>query len=121
MATTTNGWTYPVGTDRVTDGDNAIKSVADTIEARIGHGATSYGVATVSGFSGPDVAQSQAVTFPAGRFTGAPSVMLTINASNPFACHPPTHQGITASGFTIWAARHSGAANVSVAWLAVQR
>lgn len=37
MALTPNkGWPYPVGTDRVVDGDDAIKAVADQLDARLG-------------------------------------------------------------------------------------
>lgn len=37
MATTPNkGWPYPVGTDFVVDGDNAIRAVADMLDARMG-------------------------------------------------------------------------------------
>jgi hypothetical protein len=35
-ATPVKGWPYPVGTDKVVDGDNAIKAVADMLDARMG-------------------------------------------------------------------------------------
>lgn len=34
--TANKGWPYPVGTDPVVDGDNAIKAVADALDARVG-------------------------------------------------------------------------------------
>lgn len=37
MAATAGGWPYPVGTDKVVDGDNAIKAVADVAELRLGN------------------------------------------------------------------------------------
>lgn len=36
MANTARGWPYPVGTDLVVDGDNAIKALADKIDAQLG-------------------------------------------------------------------------------------
>jgi hypothetical protein len=36
MATTAGGWPYPLGSEPVRDGDNAIKAVADTAEKRLG-------------------------------------------------------------------------------------
>lgn len=37
MALTANkGWPYPVGTDRVVDGDDAMKAIADQLDARVG-------------------------------------------------------------------------------------
>ena len=36
MASTPSGLPYPVGTDKVVDGDNAIKALAEAIEARGG-------------------------------------------------------------------------------------
>lgn len=37
MATTADGLPYPVGTDRLVDGDDAIKALADALQLR-GHG-----------------------------------------------------------------------------------
>ena len=37
MATTSNkGWPYPLGTDLVVEGDNAIRAIADQLDARMG-------------------------------------------------------------------------------------
>jgi hypothetical protein len=36
MATTANGLPYPVGTDKVVNGDDAIKALADALQARGG-------------------------------------------------------------------------------------
>src|SRR5262245_8593149 len=36
MATTTKGFPYPVGTDRVMDGDDAIKALAEAVDSKIG-------------------------------------------------------------------------------------
>jgi hypothetical protein len=53
MATNASGWPYPVGTDAVRDGDNAIKAIADALMANIVLGYTStaadaLGAVTVS-------------------------------------------------------------------------
>lgn len=47
MATTPSGWPYPQGTDFVVDGDNAIRALADMLEAR-----RSFATFTVPTFSG---------------------------------------------------------------------
>lgn len=36
MATTNRGWPYPVGTDAVVDGDNAIRAVAEKLDNNLG-------------------------------------------------------------------------------------
>lgn len=42
MATTPGGLPYPVGTDLVVDGDNAIRALAEAVEAKYGSGARTF-------------------------------------------------------------------------------
>jgi hypothetical protein len=43
MATTAGGLPYPVGTDKVRDGDNAIKALAEALDARSVTPGSTYG------------------------------------------------------------------------------
>lgn len=61
---------YPVGTDRVADGDNAMQAIAERLEARLPYGCLARVIRTTS--AGPYQAETQvmtlpSITFPAGR------------------------------------------------------
>lgn len=89
MAQTAKGFPYPVGTDRVMDGDNAIQALAEAVDTKLG-------VAASGTFPAGSLATgtaSIAVTFPAGRFTVAPAVMAN-------CVHPDSTVGILASSAT---------------------
>jgi hypothetical protein len=79
MATTAKGFPYPVGTDRVQDGDDAIKALAEAVGnyhgARIW--ATRVSITISNAASG-----NAAVTFPAGHFTAAPIVVASMSFSS---------------------------------------
>jgi hypothetical protein len=104
MATTPKGYPYPVGTDRVADGDNAIRALAEAVESLLGVAATGSGAITTTG-SNPSNG-SLAVTFPVGRFTAAgivPRVFLCqmsafVGGTGGYAAVYPS--GISTSGFT---------------------
>jgi hypothetical protein len=68
-STTTQGYPYPLGTDRVMDGDDAIKALAEKADANAG--ATASGRASASTTNTPS--GTVVVTFPAGRFVAAPT------------------------------------------------
>lgn len=73
-ANTPRGHPYPVGTDRVMDGDDAIHNLATSVDTKLGVSAT--GTVTHP-FS--NVTQSiVAVTFPAGRFVNPPVVLQSL-------------------------------------------
>lgn len=79
-ATTPKGYPYPLGTDRLTDGDDAIHSLATAVDTKLG--------AAASGAVNVPVAIGQAsasvvVTFPAGRFSVAPVVVAGSSGTNP--------------------------------------
>jgi hypothetical protein len=112
------GYPFPVGTDRVMDGDDAIKALATAVDTKLG--AAASGSATVPITAGATVA-SISVTFPAGRFTAAPAVLTTVNTgAQPDTFHSNA-AGITATGCTIYGIRVNGASPFPVAWLAIQQ
>ena len=109
MATTRAGYPYPVGTDRVMDGDDVIHAMADKVDTNLGFGLV--GGFIVSGVpTGLNVQTTVAVTFPAGRFTGAtPAVIATYGGGIQAAtCWPIVTSGISATGCNLNFAIASG-------------
>ena len=123
--TTRTGLPYPVGTDRVMDGDDAIKALAERLDGTTAAQA-SVPFAMAAGQSNVVISaatQGQvAVTFPAGRFTVIPAVQMSVNsaaASNMYALR--MNAAPTTAGFTAVAnIAASGSVTIPVAWLAVQ-
>jgi hypothetical protein len=71
-ANTPRGYPYPVGTDRVMDGDDAIHNLATAVDTRLGVSATG----TVTHPFNNATQSVVAVTFPAGRFVNPPVAVL---------------------------------------------
>lgn len=71
MATTTQGFPYPVPTDPIAGGADAIKNLAQKIDDVVG--VFACGVVTATG-TGTNTATAN-VTFPAGRFPTTPFVV----------------------------------------------
>lgn len=110
MATTTHGYPYPAGTDRVMDGDDVIHSLADKVDTNLAYGMFSGQVSlNIAALNTP---VSAAVTFPAGRFTVAPSVAVGLNTGAPNT-NMGSMSGATASGVTLWAVRTAGTVPVT--------
>lgn len=118
-ATTATGWPYPLGTDRVMDGDDAIKNLATMADARLGRGITA-GQASVP-ITAANTNATVAVTFPAGMFVNPPHVSLAIYHTNTSQFFPPTivTGTLTATGMTISGCRSSGTAAFPVEWIAL--
>lgn len=118
-ATTATGWPYPLGTDRVMDGDDAIKNLATMADTRLGRGIAAGSVSVPTPTVG--VNGTVAVTFPAGLFVNPPHASLTVYHTNTSQFYPPTvvTGTLTATGMTISACRSSGTANTPVEWVAV--
>ena len=118
-ATTPRGYPYPLGSDRVMDGDDSIHDLATAIDTRLGAMAAGAGVLPAPGAL--NVPTSLAITFPAGRFTVAPIVVATFQGTGPQLFTPISYAGTSASGCTLYAARTSGAlTTIPIAWLAIQ-
>lgn len=112
MGTTPGGLPYPEGTDRVMDGDDAIRALAEKL------GATAAGQATVVLNNAPS--GSVAVTFPAGRFTSPPVVNATAYGTTTYIAN---NGGATVNGVNIGCRYYGGTAttaNVVLSWQAVQ-
>lgn len=99
---TTHGYPYPVGTDRVMDGDDAIQALAEAVDTKLGVSAA--GTFTIA--SNGSAQWTTAVTFPTGRFSEAPAVSVSyLNGGNIFLAAVAS---VTATGFTAGAFRRDG-------------
>jgi hypothetical protein len=120
-ANTPKGYTYPIGTDRVMDGDDAIKTLAEQIDTYIGKWAAGQVQVPVSAGT---ALGSTAVTFPVGRFTVAPWVTGTYNGTN-ISWGIINISAITTSGCTVGVSHRDGtnsgtSTSFGVSWHAVQ-
>lgn len=117
-ANTAKGYPYPVGTDRVMDGDDAIKALAETVDTRLGVAAT--GIAATPATSSLNQAVSVLVTFPVGRFTAAPAVFVTAVGGGA-ALGPAQQANPSTTGVTLYCSRVSGGMGpITLGWLAIQ-
>jgi len=119
MANTAKGYPYPVGTDRVMDGDDAIHSLATAVETLLGVAASGSVVVTLTtgAFTG-----NTAVTFPVGRFLAAPMGFACCH-SGPTAYYGSAGQPTT-GGMTVYATHRAGTTvgsntNLTVSWMAI--
>lgn len=117
MATTTKGYPYPTGTDRVMEGDDAIAALATDVDTKLGTSAS--GTVTFTGVS-PGVAYNLAVTFPAGRFGAAPNCQATASGSSANQHRQPCISAVGATSMTVYAGRDAGTGNITLQWLAVR-
>jgi hypothetical protein len=112
---TPKGYPYPLGTDRLADGDDAIHSLATAIDTRLGVACS--GVTVVNVATG-GTAGIVAVTFPAGLFTVAPTCLATwagtALATTACAISGPATTGMNVSGV------RAGVGTLNVHWLAIQ-
>lgn len=116
-ANTPKGYPYPLGTDRVMDGDNAIHDLATAIDTKLGVAAAGVVSVTIGTIN---TSVSAAITFPVGLFTAPPVLTAGPNGNNPMtivACAGPNP---TTTGGTVFGARTASTGSVNVAWLAVQ-
>jgi L-aminopeptidase/D-esterase-like protein len=112
---TAKGYPYPIGTDRVMDGDNAIQALAEAIDTKAGVAAAGVGTVTVGGSGGSGTA---AITFPAGLFSAVPTVVANSQVGDP-SKYPGSCLNVTATGCLLAAVRPN-AGTVPVAWIAIQ-
>lgn len=116
MANTTHGYPYPLGTDRLTDGDDVIHSLATAVDTQLGVAASGLVTTPVPGAL--NTAVSVTVTFPVGRFNVAPNVLVSANINNPHTA-AVSATGVSATGVTVNGSRLSGALGaIPIWWLA---
>lgn len=123
MPNTQNGWPYPAST-ATPDPPRDIKALADRLDAVL-PAAMAAGLAAVpANATGPT--STVAVTFPVGRFTVPPIVVVSLVGSTGGTQRyvPRVHAGPTASGFTagVWASETTNNITnaTTVSWQAVQ-
>lgn len=115
MATTPKGYPYPLGTDRVMDGDNVVQALATAVDGWLGKAWTATTIVNVATGGGNG---SVAVTFPAGHFTATPNVITTSQSTAPQNAQGAASNA-SATGVTIYGTRAT-AGPVSINWYAVQ-
>lgn len=116
-ANTQRGFPYPLDTDAVGDMHAHIQALAQAVDDMVGAQATGKTNVTLVSSNGV----SQAVVFPAGRFSAAPVVTATADNSNLNIFAQVSN--VTAAGFDV-IARHRDAgatvsATVTIHWHAV--
>jgi hypothetical protein len=117
---------YPLNTDPVVNGDDTIKALAEKVEAQLSGGGVTVTnplrmTANSSSITNPasNSGQSVAVTWPVGRFTVAPLVVVTGISSGYSAA---SAGGVTVTGFTakMWNPTGSTPTGSVMVWIAVQ-
>lgn len=105
------GYPYPVGTDRVMDGDDSIKNLADAVGTKVGARVVSgqNSVLLNNAASG-----NTAVTFPVGAFTQIPRVVVAVATATTGAY--AIQSAVSTSGFTLTGVSRSGSAITSTVW-----
>lgn len=121
MATTANGLPYPVGTDLVRDGDNAIQSLAEALDRR-GMG---YRIEARTVYVGLNGSGGFAITF-ARAFTAPPQISMMCTSGD--ASHPIVltvisgQHGATNVGGLAWNAYGGGTAmtgSIYISYIAI--
>lgn len=116
-ANTTRGWPYPLGTDRVMDGDDAIRAIAEKLDAVLGYGLC--GGTVVLPITAANTPASVTVTFPVGRFATSPFVLVTSYVGGNASAITSYANTLSATGVNIVGVRDSGAAGWTVHWAAL--
>lgn len=119
-ANTPRGYPYPLGTDRVADGDDAIHNLALAIDAQLGK--TVVGSPTIVG-SPVGALATVVVTFPVGFFTATPFVVCTPQAGT--GAGPGSTilniQVLSNTGMTVSSYRVAGSASdTKISYIATQ-
>lgn len=111
MGTTTAGYPYPEGTDKVIDGDNAIQALAEALDGPVGAAGSVAVLAPAAGVG------SATVTFPAGLFTTTPRVVVSAVTSRPDN-RSAGMGSLSAASCTIYVYSAVSEGTVSVSWIA---
>jgi hypothetical protein len=107
-ANTPKGYPYPLGTDPVADGDDAIKNLANKVDAAL---PARTWVSTASVPVTASTVGTLNVTFPAGRFTAVPRISLTVAGVSSFYVAGAT--AVSSTGINIFV-RHTDAVSASI-------
>jgi hypothetical protein len=119
-ANTAKNYPYPLGTDRLMDGDNAIAALAAAVDTK--SGVACSGQATTATPGGLNQYAAVAITFPVGLFTVAPIVMVTnYGGGTTLTLGACSTANPTTTGTVIYGSRVAGGVNpVTLNWLAIQ-
>jgi hypothetical protein len=118
MGTTAKGYPYPEDSDPVAQGAQAIKALATKIDSNAGVSASG----SVSLNAAAQTVATVAVTFPVGRFTAPPSVVVGRTTATSWTAMPQLYwsQSVTATGCQIAGLSNVGSSSIPLNWTAVQ-
>jgi hypothetical protein len=102
---------YPLGTDRLMDGDDQIRKLAQSVDNMIQSGVISVPLVAVN------APVSVNVVFPV-PYSATPNVTCSPVTNNPHQVFASVNAP-TAAGLVIWGARTSGTTAINVHWVAV--
>lgn len=118
-ANTAKGYPYPLGSDPVADGDDAIANLANAVDTKLGCMATGQATTPVPGALSSPVQVT--VTFPVGRFTSGPLLFATAVSANPHDRIVGVTTSPTTTSGVVYASKLAGALTAMVLnWQAVQ-
>lgn len=119
MAVTANGWTYAVATDPLIDWPGQSLAVATKLQARLPHTTGSaLPFAVRSGRAAAVASGSSAtITFPSGRFTVAPQLLVSFDSNSTSLSGPC---GGNTSSATAGNVTNSATGGRDIWWLAIQ-
>jgi len=111
-ATSGRNLPYPLGTDRLMDGDDQIRKLAQSVDNMIQSGQVTIPITAVA------TPVSANVTFPI-PFASPPAVLVGIVSGNPGTFTVAVAPSPTATGCVIWGRRETGTSSYPAVWLAI--
>lgn len=117
-ANTALGYPYPLGTDKINDGDATLAALAtkvDTAKGIAARGSVTINVAAIN------TTYAAAVTFPVGLFTVAPVAVMQPQTGAPQDVFGSLQTQPTTTGVNLCVRRTAGTGNLLVHWVAIQQ
>ena len=119
MATTASGWTYALSTDPLINWPAQSLAVATKLEQRLpgGSGAGFLPFAMRTGAATVGANSSASITFPSGRFTLTPEILVTFDSTSTTLSGPCSGQTTSATAANVY---NSSNASRRVVYMAFQ-
>jgi len=119
MATTASGWTYAISTDPLVNWPGQSAAVATKLEQRLpgGSGASILPFAMRSGKNTVAANSSASITFPAGRFSLTPEILVSFDSISTTLSGPCSGSTTSATAANLY---NSSNASRSIVYMAFQ-
>jgi hypothetical protein len=116
MPTTPKGLPYPDGNTLLSELDLAIKALAEAVDGKLTTATAAAAGTRAVTVAAANTLYTAAVTFPVGRFTAPPAVVVSTDAGNPDTAYVSADT-ITKDGFTLrW--RRTNTSAMTCHWIA---